>query len=55
MYGSACLVFCATQRNVVARTRVAFQCATDARITINDFYCRNSHFLCFVKNLSHSL
>ena len=40
---------------VVARTRVAFQCATDARITINDFYCRNSHFLCFGKTLSESL
>ena len=39
----------------MARTRIAFQCATDARITINDFYCRNSHFPCFVKNLSHSL
>ena len=49
------LVFCVTLRNVVARTRVAFQCATDARITINDFYCRNSHFLGFGKNLSQSL
>ena len=39
----------------MARTRVAFQCATDARTTINDFYCRNSHFLCFGKNLSQSL
>ena len=39
----------------MARTRVSFQCATDARITINDFYCRNSHFLCFGKNLSQSL
>ena len=29
----------------MARTRIAFQCATDARITINDFYCRNSHSL----------
>ena len=25
------------------------------RITINDFYCRNSHFLCLGKNLSQSL
>ena len=39
----------------MARTRVAFQCATDARITINAFYGRNSHFLCFVENLSQSL
>ena len=39
----------------MARTRVAFQCATDARITINALYGRNSHFLCFGENLSQSL
>ena len=39
----------------MARTRVAFQCATDARITIIAFYGRNSHFLCFGENLSQSL
>ena len=55
MYGSAFLVFSATKHNVVARTRVAFQCATDARITIIAFYGRNSHFLCFGENLSQSL
>ena len=54
MYGSAFWVFSATERNVLARTRVAFQCATDAR-TINAFYGRNSHFLCFGENLSQSL
>ena len=35
--------------NVVARTRIAFQCATDARITINNFYCRSSHICVLVK------
>ena len=39
----------------MARTRVAFQCVTDAKITINEFYGRNSHFLCFGENLSQSL
>ena len=39
----------------MARTRVAFQCATDARITIIAFYDRNYHFLCFGENLSQSL
>ena len=39
----------------MARTHVAFQCATDARITINTFYGRNSHFLCFGENLPQSL
>ena len=39
----------------MARKRVTFQCATDARITINAFYGRNSHFLCFGENLSQSL
>ena len=39
----------------MARTRVAFQCANYARITINAFYGRNSHFLCFGENLSQSL
>ena len=39
----------------MARTRVAFQCATDARITINAFYGKNSNFLCFGENLSQSL
>ena len=39
----------------MARTRVAFQCATDARITVNVFYGRNSHILCFGENLSQSL
>ena len=39
----------------MARTRVAFQCVTDARITINAFHGRNSHFLCFGENLSQSL
>ena len=37
------------------QTRVTFQCATDARIRINAFYNRNSHFLCFGKTLSQSL
>ena len=49
------MVYSATLRNVVARTRVAFQCATDARITLNTFYGRNAHFLCFGENLSQSL
>ena len=53
IYGNAYLVFSATWP-VVARTRVAFQCATDARITINAFYGRNSHFRCFVEDLSQS-
>ena len=39
----------------MARTRVASQCATDARMTINAFYGRNSHFLCLGENLSQSL
>ena len=39
----------------MAQTRVAFQCATDARITINAFYDRNSYFLCFGENRSQSL
>ena len=39
----------------MARIRVAFQYATDARITINAFYGRDSHFLCFGENLSQSL
>ena len=39
----------------MARTRVAFQCVTEARITINAFYSRNSHFPCFGENLSQSL
>ena len=39
----------------MAQTRVAFQCATDARITIIAFYGRNSHFLCFGENLSQTL
>ena len=55
MYDSAFLVFSATLRNVVVRTRAAFQCAFDARITINAFYGRNTHFLCFGENLLQSL
>ena len=43
------------RHNVVARTCVAFQYATDERITINAFYGRNSHFLCFCENMSQSL
>ena len=39
----------------MARTRVACQCATDARITVNAFYGRNPHFLCFGENLSQFL
>ena len=39
----------------MARTRITFQCAIDARITINAFYGRNTHFLCFGENLSQSL
>ena len=42
-------------RNIVARKRVAFQCATDARITINAFYGNYSDFLCFGENLSQYL
>ena len=37
----------------MVRTRVASQCATDARMTINAFY--GSHFLCLGENLSQSL
>ena len=47
--------FFATQRNVVARTRVAIQYASNARITMNAVYGRNFHFLCFGENLSKSL
>ena len=39
----------------MARTRVALQCATGARITINDFYDRNSQLQCFGENLPQSL
>ena len=39
----------------MARTRVASQCATDARITNNAYYGKNSHFLCFGENLLQSL
>ena len=39
----------------MARIRVAFQCATYARITINAFYDRNSHFLSFGESLLRSL
>ena len=39
----------------MARTHVAFQCATDETITINAFYGRNSNFLCFGQKLSQSL
>ena len=39
----------------MARSCVASQCASDARITINAYYGKNSHFLCFVENLSQSL
>ena len=39
----------------MAQTCVASQCGTDVRITIIAFYGRNSHFLCFVENLSQSL
>ena len=39
----------------MAKTLVAFQSATEARITINAFYRRNSHYLCFGENLSQSL
>ena len=49
MNGSAFTVFSATLRSALARTRVAFQCADDARITINAFYRRNSHFCILMK------
>ena len=39
----------------MVQTHVPFQVATDARITINAFYDRNSHFLSFGENLSQSL
>ena len=39
----------------MVRTRVAFQCSTDARILINAFYKKSSHFLCFGENLLQSL
>ena len=39
----------------MVRTRVAFQCATDARILINAFYCRNLYFRCFCENSFQSL
>ena len=53
MYDSAFFVvfFYFPRRNV---TLVASQCATDARITINTYYGKNSHFLCFGENLSQS-
>ena len=39
----------------MVRTRVAIQCATNARITMDAVYGRISHFLCFGENLSQSL
>ena len=47
MYGSEILVFCLKKRNVMVRTRVAFQCANDARITINAFYRQKFTFSVF--------
>ena len=41
--------------NVLARTCIAFQCVTEARILINALYDRNSDFLCFGENLSQPL
>ena len=57
MYGSAFFWYFA-RRNVTSWREHALHFSvrlTQELQKKNDFYCRNSHFLCFGKKLSHSL